>query len=58
VSDLSEPLNTWDASNKGASMISFETAAPENGMLNYRVLLIPSGVQPERAIPDFIDAAR
>jgi len=58
VSDLSVPLNTWDASNKGASMISFETAAPENGMLNYRVLLIPSGVQPERAIPDFIDVAR
>jgi len=54
VLDLSTPPNTWDSANKGASMIAFETVVPESGALEFRVMLVPGGVQPEQTIPDFI----
>ena len=54
VTDLSTPPNTWDVANKGASLIAFETVAPESGLLDFRVLLVPGGVQPESVTPDFI----
>lgn len=52
--DLSTPPNTWDSPNKGASMIAFEAVAPESGALDFRVMLVPGGVQPGQTTPDFI----
>lgn len=57
VSDLSKPPNAWDVANKGESMISFEVEAPADGKIEFRVLLVPGGAQPEQAVPDFLRAA-
>jgi len=54
VTDLAVPPNAWDVPNKGASMIAFETFAPESGTVELRVLLIPSGAQVEKVLPDFL----
>jgi hypothetical protein len=54
VTDLATPPNSWDVANKGASMILFEVEAPADGALDFRVLLVPGGVQPEQAVPDFL----
>jgi len=54
VLDLSTPPNTWDSANEGASMIAFEAVVPESGAVDFRVMLVPGGVQPGQAIPDFI----
>jgi len=58
VTDLSTPPNAWDTPNKGASLISFEAEAPAGGALDFRVLLVPGGAQPEKVVPDFIAAAK
>jgi len=54
VTDLSTPPNTWDAPNKGMSLISFEAEVPADGAVALRVLLIPGSAQPEKVIPDFL----
>ena len=51
------PPNSWAVPNKGASMISFEVEAPANGVVDFRVLLIPGSSQPDKAIPDLLTAA-
>jgi hypothetical protein len=57
VTDLSQPPNAWDVPNKGAKMISLEVEAPASGAVEFRVLLVPGGAQPEKAVPDFLGAA-
>lgn len=39
--DLSNPPNTWDSPNEGATMITFTAIAPESGELDLTVILRP-----------------
>ena len=54
VADLATPPNSWDVPNKGASLISFETVAPEDGTVSSSVVLVPAGVASDKAVPDFL----
>lgn len=58
VTDLAQPPNTWDVANKGASMITFERAVPENGALDFRVALVPGGANPEDKYSDLMAGPR
>jgi hypothetical protein len=40
--DLTNPPNTWDSPNPGATMVAFTTTAPESGVLDLAVVLRPS----------------